>query len=84
MTDCSRRSACPMTSSRTSGAAQTLSVLQKVKDDTQIFINLFINVLFSSFVGIAFLIAYSVTKNLAAGTGFCDRDSRARIAHRVA
>ena len=41
----------------------TLSVLQKVKEDTQIFINSFINVVFSSVVGIAFLIGYSITKN---------------------
>jgi ATP-binding cassette subfamily B protein len=35
----------------------------KVRADTQTFINSFINVLFSTFVGISFLIAYSVTKN---------------------
>ncbi|MDD1694068.1 MAG: ABC transporter ATP-binding protein/permease [Methanoregula sp.] len=46
---------------QTSG--ETLSVLQKVRSDTQTFFNAFINVLFSAFVGIAFLIAYSITKN---------------------
>ncbi len=44
-------------------SGKTLSVLMKVRSDTQTFINAFINVLFSSFVGIGFLIAYSVTKN---------------------
>jgi ATP-binding cassette, subfamily B, bacterial len=37
--------------------------LQNVRADTQVFINLFINVVFSSVVGICFLIVYSVTKN---------------------
>lgn len=44
-------------------SGETLSILQKVKMDTQIFINLFINVVFSSVVGIGFLIVYSITKN---------------------
>jgi len=44
-------------------SGETLSVLQKVRSDTQTFFNAFINVLFSSFVGIGFLIAYSITKN---------------------
>ena len=44
-------------------SGETLSILQKVRDDTQIFINLFINVVFSSIVGICFLIAYSITMN---------------------
>jgi ATP-binding cassette subfamily B protein len=41
----------------------TLSVLQKVREDTQVFMNLFINVVFSSVVGICFLIGYSLTRN---------------------
>jgi ATP-binding cassette subfamily B protein len=41
----------------------TLSVLQKVKTDSERFINAFINVLFSSLVGIAFLIWYSLSRN---------------------
>lgn len=41
----------------------TLSVLQKVKTDAERFINSFINVLFSSFVGIGFLLWYSIHKN---------------------
>ena len=41
----------------------TLSVLQKVKTDTERFVNSFINVLFSSLVGIGFLLWYSMTKN---------------------
>lgn len=44
-------------------SGETLSLLQKVRSDTQTFINSFINVLFSAFVGICFLIAYSITKN---------------------
>jgi ATP-binding cassette subfamily B protein len=46
---------------QTSG--ETLSVLQKVQSDTQTFFTAFINVLFSAFVGIGFLLAYSITKN---------------------
>jgi ATP-binding cassette subfamily B protein len=41
----------------------TLSVLQKVKTDAERFVNSFINVLFSSLVGIGFLLWYSVSKN---------------------
>jgi ATP-binding cassette subfamily B protein len=44
-------------------SGETLSVLQKVRSDTQSFINSFINVLFSSVVGLGFLIWYAVTKN---------------------
>jgi ATP-binding cassette subfamily B protein len=44
-------------------SGETLSVLQKVRTDTQQFINAFINILFSSIVGFGFLIWYSVTKN---------------------
>ncbi len=46
-----------------SRSGETLSILQKVKTDTERFINSFINVLFSSLVGVGFLIWYSVTKN---------------------
>jgi ATP-binding cassette, subfamily B, bacterial len=46
-----------------SRSGETLSVLQKVKTDTERFINSFINILFSSLVGIGFLVWYSVTKN---------------------
>src|SRR5690606_12535563 len=44
-------------------SGETLSVLQKVKTDTERFVNSFINILFSSLVGLGFLIWYSVTKN---------------------
>ena len=44
-------------------SGETLSVLQKVRTDTQQFLNSFINILFSTIVGIGFLIWYSVTKN---------------------
>lgn len=46
-----------------SRSGETLSVLQKVKTDTERFINSFINIFFSSIVGIGFLIWYSITKN---------------------
>ena len=44
-------------------SGETLSILQKVKTDTERFINSLINVLFSSLIGMGFLIWYSVTKN---------------------
>ncbi len=44
-------------------SGETLSVLQKVRMDTQRFINSFINILFSSIVGVGFLVWYSITKN---------------------
>ncbi|SIN82882.1 ABC transporter ATP-binding protein [Chitinophaga niabensis] len=44
-------------------SGETLSVLQKVKTDTEKFVNSFINILFSSIVGMGFLIWYSITKN---------------------
>ena len=44
-------------------SGETLSILQKVRMDTQMFINSFINVLFSSLIGIGFLTWYSITKN---------------------
>jgi ATP-binding cassette, subfamily B, bacterial len=46
-----------------SRSGTTLSVLQKVKTDAERFINAFINVLFSSLVGIGFLLWYSINKN---------------------
>jgi len=44
-------------------SGETLSILQKVKTDTERFINSFINILFSSIVGMGFLIWYSITRN---------------------
>jgi ATP-binding cassette, subfamily B, bacterial len=44
-------------------SGETLSILQKVRTDTQQFVNAFINILFSSIVGMGFLIWYSITKN---------------------
>jgi len=46
-----------------SRSGSTLSVLQKVKTDTERFVNSFINVLFSALVGVGFLIWYSLEKN---------------------
>jgi ATP-binding cassette subfamily B protein len=46
-----------------SRSGTTLSVLQKVKTDAERFINSFINVLFTSLVGVGFLIWYSLNRN---------------------
>ncbi len=46
-------------------SGETLSILQKVRRDTERFINAFINILFSSVVGLGFLVWYSVTKHWA-------------------
>ena len=46
-----------------SRSGTTLSVLQKVKTDAERFINSFINVLFSSLVGVGFLLWYSLERN---------------------
>src|SRR5690606_22661486 len=46
-----------------SRSGETLSILQKVKTDTERFANSFINIIFSSLIGIGFLIWYSITKN---------------------
>lgn len=44
-------------------SGETLSTLQKVRTDTERFINAFINILFSSIIGIGFLIWYAITKH---------------------
>jgi len=44
-------------------SGETLSTLQKVRTDTERFINSFVNILFSSIIGIGFLIWYAVTKH---------------------
>ena len=46
-----------------SRSGATLSILQKVKTDAERFINSFINVMYSSLVGVGFLIWYSISKN---------------------
>ncbi len=46
-------------------SGEILSILQKVRNDTERFITNFINILFSSIVGIGFLIWYAVTKHWA-------------------
>ncbi len=46
-----------------SRSGTTLSVLQKVKTDAERFINSFINILFSSLVGVGFLLWYSINRN---------------------
>lgn len=46
-------------------SGEILSILQKVRNDTERFINSFINILFSTFVGIGFLIWYAFTKHWA-------------------
>ncbi|MDZ4860552.1 MAG: ABC transporter ATP-binding protein [Candidatus Hydrogenedentes bacterium] len=46
-------------------SGETLAILLKVRTDTERFINTFINILFSSLVGVAFLTWYAVTKHWA-------------------
>jgi len=46
-------------------SGEILSILQKVRNDTERFITNFINILFSSLIGIAFLLWYAVTKHWA-------------------
>lgn len=46
-------------------SGETLAILQKVRTDTEKFINAFINILFSSLVGVGFLVWYAVTKHWA-------------------
>jgi ATP-binding cassette subfamily B protein len=46
-------------------SGEILSILQKVRNDTERFITAFINILFSSVVGIGFLIWYAFTKHWA-------------------
>src|SRR5690606_26490229 len=46
-------------------SGETLAVLQKVRTDTERFINSSINILFSSLVGFGFLIWYAITKHWA-------------------
>jgi ATP-binding cassette subfamily B protein len=48
-----------------SSSGEILSILQKVRNDTERFIGSFINILFSSIVGISFLIWYAFTKHWA-------------------
>src|SRR5919112_3539163 len=47
----------------TQRSGETLSILQSVRTDTERFINSFINILFSSLVGIGFLVWYALTKS---------------------
>ena len=46
-----------------SRSGETVSILQKVKTDTERFVNSFVNIVFTSLVGIGFLIWYSVTRS---------------------
>lgn len=46
-------------------SGHVLSLLQKVRNDNERFINAFISSVFSAFVGIAFLIWYAITKHWA-------------------
>lgn len=46
-----------------SRSGETLAILQKVKTDTERFVNSFINVVFSSLIGIGFLVYYSIVRN---------------------
>lgn len=44
-------------------SGETLSLLQKVRADSERFINTFINTVFASMVGVSFLVWYAVTKH---------------------
>jgi len=46
-------------------SGETLSILQKTRRDTEKFINEFINILFSTVVGVGFLTWYAITKSWA-------------------
>jgi ATP-binding cassette subfamily B protein len=46
-------------------SGEILSILQKVRNDTERFITAFINILFSSIVGVGFLMWYAFTKHWA-------------------
>lgn len=46
-------------------SGETLSILQKTRRDTEKFINEFINILFSTIVGVGFLTWYAITKHWA-------------------
>ena len=46
-------------------SGETLSILQKTKRDTENFLNSFINILFSTLVGMSFLIYYAITRHWA-------------------
>ncbi len=46
-------------------SGETLSILQKTKRDTESFLNSFINIVFSTLVGLVFLIYYAITKHWA-------------------
>lgn len=46
-------------------SGETLSILQKTRRDTEKFINEFINIIFSTLVGVGFLTWYAITKHWA-------------------
>ena len=46
-------------------SGETLSILQKTRRDTENFLSSFINIVFSTLVGISFLIYYAITKHWA-------------------
>ncbi|MEO5892407.1 MAG: ABC transporter ATP-binding protein [Ferruginibacter sp.] len=46
-------------------SGETLSILQKTRKDTENFLSSFINILFSTLVGMGFLIYYAITKHWA-------------------
>lgn len=46
-------------------SGETMSVLQKVRNDTERFISAFVNILFSTLVGVGFLVWYAITTHWA-------------------
>ena len=65
-------------------SGETLSLLQKVRADSERFINAFINTLFASLVGVSFLVWYCGHQALAAGAGVPGRRAGDGRAHRPA
>ena len=65
-------------------SGETLSLLQKVRADSERFINAFINTGFAAVVGIGFLVWYAVTKHWLLVPVFCDRGAGAGRPDRLA
>jgi ATP-binding cassette subfamily B protein len=61
----------PFTEFEDTSSGEILSILQKVRNDTERFISSSINILFSSLVGIGFLIWYAMTRHWVLIPVFC-------------
>ena len=65
---------------RSSG--ETMALLSKVRTDTERFVNASVTILYSSLVGIGFLVWYGVTRLLAPDPGVRDRGPPPGLPHR--